>query len=97
MLYNVKSINDLNKVLFNINNQTTINIENDLTLQNPIEISGLKDIKIISQNGSELTGGIVTNKWEKEGDFLLYGKRFLCTLKTFVRMKWSAMEQGMLK
>ena len=72
MQYNIKNEKELNNALLNLTDCATINLENDLTLQNPIEISGLKDIKIISQNGSELTGGIVTNKWEKEGDFLVF-------------------------
>ncbi len=71
MLYNVKTEQDLNKVLFNIKNKTTINIEKDLFIEKPIEIKGIKDIKIVSQNGAKLTGGIITNKWEKESDFFV--------------------------
>ena len=70
MIYNVNTEKELLQALKVSENSTTINIEKDITLSEAIVIENGKDIKIMSKKGCKLIGGIITNEWNVEGEYV---------------------------
>lgn len=71
--YKVKTYSELEEALRNASlkkEAAVICIENDITFEKPIEIDGLKDVTITSENGNTLLGGKVFHKWDREGRFM---------------------------
>ena len=72
MIYNVTTRKEIEDILNQHKNDVVINIEKDITVSEPICIDGCKHIRLMSQKGAKLSGGIVVEKFKREGKFLTY-------------------------
>ena len=72
MIYNVTTRKAIEDILKQHKNDVVINIEKDITVSEPICIDGCKNIKLMSQKGAKLSGGIVVENFKREGKFLTY-------------------------
>jgi len=72
MIYNITTRKEIEDILKQHKNDVVINIEKDITVSEPICIDGCKNIKLMSQKGAKLSGGVVVEKFKREGRFLTY-------------------------
>ena len=72
MIYNVTTQKEINDILKQLKNDIIINIENDITVTEPICIDGCKNVKLMSQNGAKIIGGIVADNFKREGEYLTF-------------------------
>ena len=72
IIYHVSTYHELLNALksSNCESSVVIDIQNDITVENTIFLSGYKNLTFTSQNGSRLIGGVTTTDWNSEGDFL---------------------------
>ena len=100
--YNVKSYKELLESLkkASVEIGAIINIESDITVADAIEIKEYNNLKITSQNGSTLIGGLTDCHWEQEGDFLTFKTEFeprMLIINDSLRDKSSYPENGFLE
>ncbi len=72
MVYNVATQKEINDVLQQNKNDIIINVETDITVAEPICIDGCRNLKLMSQNGAKLSGGIVVENFKREGEYLTF-------------------------
>lgn len=72
MIYSVKNLQELTDILATEKNGVTINIDADMVVSRAIEIANCRDIKLMSQKGCKLMGGIIPEQWKKEGKFVVF-------------------------
>lgn len=72
MFYNVKTQKEIIDILGQNKNGIVINVENDIIVTEPICIDKCRNIKLISQNGAKLIGGLVADKFKREGEYLTF-------------------------
>lgn len=72
MVYNVATQKEINDVLKQNKNDIIINVETDITVTEPICIDGCRNLKLMSQNGAKLSGGVVVENFKREGEYLTF-------------------------